>query len=189
MVGLRRDVGQAVVYTLTVAKDHTYFVGTDQVLVHNCGVPEDPAKQDDPQAILSDLVARARVKPLNYKYRGSTYLYESDTLKEATRTKLLADYKDGVPFTDLGFPDFSQYAYKTGDGLTAKVQIQMAGKDRIDFARADTAMGFGKTDRPYGWTWHHVEDRTTMILVPTFLHDNVGHSGGVWVIDRLGSLP
>jgi len=36
VVGLRRDVGQAVVYTLTVAHDHTYFVGTDQVLVHNC---------------------------------------------------------------------------------------------------------------------------------------------------------
>jgi len=37
VTGLRRNMGQAVVYTLTVARDHTYFVGTDQVLVHNCG--------------------------------------------------------------------------------------------------------------------------------------------------------
>jgi len=35
VVGLRRNVGHAVVYTLTVAKDHTFFVGTAKVLVHN----------------------------------------------------------------------------------------------------------------------------------------------------------
>jgi len=37
VVGLRRDVGTAVVYTLTVATDHTFFVGPARVLVHNCG--------------------------------------------------------------------------------------------------------------------------------------------------------
>jgi len=35
VVGLRRNVGEAVVYTLTVAKDHTFFVGAARVLVHN----------------------------------------------------------------------------------------------------------------------------------------------------------
>ncbi len=35
VVGLRRNVGHAVVYTLTVAKDHTFFVGSARVLVHN----------------------------------------------------------------------------------------------------------------------------------------------------------
>jgi len=35
VAGLRRNVGRAAVYTLTVAKDHTFFVGTAQVLVHN----------------------------------------------------------------------------------------------------------------------------------------------------------
>jgi len=42
VVRLRRTAGHAVVYTLTVAKDHTFFVGTARVLVHNadgvCGV-------------------------------------------------------------------------------------------------------------------------------------------------------
>lgn len=33
--GLRRNVAYAVVYTLTVAKDHTFFVGAARVLVHN----------------------------------------------------------------------------------------------------------------------------------------------------------
>jgi len=35
VVGVRQHVGQAAVYTLTVAKDHTFFVGSAQILVHN----------------------------------------------------------------------------------------------------------------------------------------------------------
>ncbi len=35
VLGVRRGVGRAAVYTLTVARDHTFFVGTAQVLVHN----------------------------------------------------------------------------------------------------------------------------------------------------------
>jgi len=39
VVRLRRQAGHAVVYTLTVAKDHTFFVGAAQVLVHNADGP------------------------------------------------------------------------------------------------------------------------------------------------------
>jgi RHS repeat-associated protein len=44
------NVGDAEVYTLTVATDHTFFVGADQVLVHNCGpgqlkLPTGPSQQ------------------------------------------------------------------------------------------------------------------------------------------------
>jgi len=35
VTGVRRGVGRAVVYTLTVARDHTFFVGNARVLVHN----------------------------------------------------------------------------------------------------------------------------------------------------------
>jgi len=43
VVRVRRGVGRAAVYTLTVAKDHTFFVGTSRVLVHNatCGFSAD----------------------------------------------------------------------------------------------------------------------------------------------------
>ncbi len=37
VLGVRRGVGQAAVYTLTVTKDHTFFVGAARVLVHNAG--------------------------------------------------------------------------------------------------------------------------------------------------------
>ena len=35
VLAVRWNVGEAVVYTLTVARDHTFFVGSAQVLVHN----------------------------------------------------------------------------------------------------------------------------------------------------------
>jgi hypothetical protein len=39
VVRVRRGVGDAPVYTLTVATDHTFFVGSARVLVHNCATP------------------------------------------------------------------------------------------------------------------------------------------------------
>ncbi len=41
VVRVRTGVGQADVWTLTVARDHTFFVGTAQVLVHNSNCPND----------------------------------------------------------------------------------------------------------------------------------------------------
>ena len=37
--GVRYTVGRAVVYTLTVGTDHTFFVGAARVLVHNANGP------------------------------------------------------------------------------------------------------------------------------------------------------
>ncbi len=39
VIGLHQGVGHAPVYTLTVAHDHTFFVGSAQVLVHNATGP------------------------------------------------------------------------------------------------------------------------------------------------------
>jgi len=39
VVRMRGHVGHAVVYTLTVARDHTFFVGSARVLVHNSNAP------------------------------------------------------------------------------------------------------------------------------------------------------
>ena len=39
VVRVRQNVGYADVWTLTVAIDHTFFVGSAQILVHNCDVP------------------------------------------------------------------------------------------------------------------------------------------------------
>ena len=42
VVGVRYNVGRAVVYTLSVAIDHSFFVGTARVLVHNIDCPVVP---------------------------------------------------------------------------------------------------------------------------------------------------
>jgi RHS repeat-associated protein len=41
VVSIRAHAGQAAVYTLTVAHDHTFFVGSAEILAHNCSEPGD----------------------------------------------------------------------------------------------------------------------------------------------------
>lgn len=41
---------------------------------------------------------------------------------------------------------------------------------------------------PAGYTWHHVEDGRTMLLVPSDLHSAVRHTGGASLI-RKGIRP
>ena len=38
---------------------------------------------------------------------------------------------------------------------------------------------------PKGFTWHHVEDGLTMMLIPTDLHNAVRHTGGAALIRKL----
>jgi len=56
IVRVRHDVGWAIVYTLTVAHDHTFFVGADAVLVHNDNIP-DSVCQLVPQSANSSVAA------------------------------------------------------------------------------------------------------------------------------------
>ncbi|MPR35904.1 HNH endonuclease [Salmonirosea aquatica] len=37
-------------------------------------------------------------------------------------------------------------------------------------------------------TWHHVEDTKTMVLIPTDIHDQVKHTGGIGVYKNNISL-
>lgn len=90
-----------------------------------------------------------------------------------------------------GNPDFSEYVYQTkgmdGSAVAGKVDIQLSpvGDRNADFIAAREAMaeklGKDKFKEPEGWTWHHKEDGSTMELIPSDLHNNVPHSGGVSV--------
>ena len=57
VVAVRWNVGDAEVYTLTVATDHTFFVGADQVLVHNALCPGQTGiyklAANDPEAVVA----------------------------------------------------------------------------------------------------------------------------------------
>jgi len=91
-----------------------------------------------------------------------------------------------IPFTN-NFPDFSQWS-------RGQVILPSATGTKKDFTEADRIFAEQK-----GWlkrngepnasaseryrmskklTWHHVEDGTTMMLVPTVIHGNTPHQGG-----------
>jgi len=90
-------------------------------------------------------------------------------------------HPSGVRFTRSGFPDFSPYAKARVvlDGLT--------GNYSLDAALANRAAGLDRT--PAGMVWHHVEDGTTMLLVPREIHSAVPHTGGAAVIRQNAERP
>ena len=106
--------------------------------------------------------------PINSSYAGRVYdgpRWTSD---------LAAKYPDGVRFSDAGFPDFSPYS-------RARVQFDdLTGVYATDAAAANRALNLSGT--PSGHVWHHVEDGSTMILIPQDIHNAVRHTGGAAVI-------
>jgi hypothetical protein len=84
-----------------------------------------------------------------------------------------------VPFDSRGNPDFYGYARRLPNNQRA-VQIPMTGNRSKDFAAADRAAGYTRNNpRPEGYTWHHHQNRQSMILVPSELHGAISHRGGV----------
>jgi filamentous hemagglutinin len=50
----------------------------------------------------------------------------------------------------------------------------------VDETLANEAIGI--TETPGDWVWHHVEDGTTMELIPNDVHRAVRHTGGASII-------
>lgn len=115
----------------------------------------------------------ASINPINYRYRASTVTIQSGPLKGTS-----------VKFDALGFPIFAPFAIKS-------VKIKMLGNRSYrvpdgDFGNANEKAGYARNGgEPGGYTWHHHQDRQTMELVPTAIHDAFRHSGGVWVLSEL----
>lgn len=93
-------------------------------------------------------------------------------------------YAEGVYYSPEGFPDFSPYSIYN-------IRINMVGNHTSDFENASRAAGFLDTNgNPYvpdGYTWHHHEDGTTMMLVPRAVNNprNHGwsHTGGRAIVN------
>jgi hypothetical protein len=107
--------------------------------------------------------------PSNYEYAGRLYTGEKWT------DALAQKYPKGVSFTADGYPDFSPYAVRT-----VRFPNGFSGKN-TDFTAADRMAGITGM-RPSGHTWHHHQDRHTLLLIPTEIHDAVRHAGGVAII-------
>ena len=93
---------------------------------------------------------------------------------------------DGIPFKE-GEPDFSEISKGT-------VEIDDFSEDRdSNFAQADEKLAEKKGGTPEevrewrkenGYTWHECKDCKTMQEVPTEVHGNVPHSGGISEIKK-----
>ncbi len=103
--------------------------------------------------------------PINSGYAGQVYPIQN--LSPGLQRK----YPNSVAFTPQGYPDFSPYA-------VARAQPgNLTGNYSKDAALANKEVGLSRT--PDGYTWHHVEDGRTLLLVPRDLHRALGHTGGV----------
>ena len=114
------------------------------------------------------------VKMMNKKMAGTTYKLPGE---------LGNKYPNGVKYDDYGFPDYSPYSR-----YTVKLD-NLKGNNYHDFKLANEAVGLPyKGNSPPGYTWHHVEDGKTMMLVPKDLHRATSHTGGAALL-RKGIVP
>lgn len=99
-----------------------------------------------------------------------------------TWSKILNEYNlKGITFKE-GEPDFSEISKGT-------VKISDFSIDRtINFAQADIKLAEEKGCSPEdvkswrkenGYTWHECKNMETMQKVPSIIHNNISHSGGI----------
>ncbi|QRK10725.1 HNH endonuclease [Archangium violaceum] len=101
------------------------------------------------------------------------------------------DGKYSVQYKE-GYPDFTTATGPVGSPIVkgkVEIEMDMGGNTSKDFTQADKAMREqhgSDWKRPAGYTWHHSEDGTTMVLVRRDVHDKsiarggsgAAHSGG-----------
>jgi hypothetical protein len=76
-----------------------------------------------------------------------------------------------LPFDAEGYPDF-----RAAGVVKVEAKIKPTGTQRGDKAAANRVAGY--TETPKGYVWHHHQDGTTMQLVPKYIHEKTGHTGG-----------
>lgn len=100
-------------------------------------------------------------------------------------------YPEGVPFNKQGYPDFTKVAFKGKDGKPLKINIgSLTGDSKTDIAKARkiaAELGYPEIE---GYTWHHIENTSELIRVPSAIHQLVDHSGGMstHAIQQIGKI-
>lgn len=114
------------------------------------------------------------------KNGGTINLKKFGSLSYDDLIKLDRLYPEGVPFTKEGFPDFTKVAFKDKNGNTLRVNIgQLSGDSKKDINAAETLFQKMGYKWEAGYTWHHIENSTELIRVPSAIHQLVDHAGGM----------
>jgi len=117
--------------------------------------------------------AKAFNESINYTPLNGEY---ASKIKPSTNPYIQEKYGD-IYYNSAGYPIFDQHA-------VARIELpDLNGLDggSFDIKRANQ-IHHGTQENVPGYTWHHLEDGKTLILIPTELHDakvsGYGHSGG-----------
>ena len=122
----------------------------------------------------------SKLKSRLIRNNGVVNLKTLDGLSYDDLIKLDKLYPDGVPFGKNGFPDFSKVAQKGKDGLPIKINIGvLSGDSKKDISKAETIFQSMGNKWEEGYTWHHIENSTELLRVPTIIHQLVDHDGGM----------
>ena len=147
---------------------------------------------DKPLAVFYDNVKNCPIDGNNGRWdgeRGNSNWYPDPDFvpgkanpEGKTWSEILNKYSiDHIPFRD-GEPDFSGISKGT-------VEIEQFSDSRTDnFDKADIELAKQKVCTPEevakwrkdnGYTWHECKDMKTMQKVPSEVHNNITHSGGI----------
>ena len=148
------------------------------------------AKYDKPLAVICDNMKNYPIdngrwdnERGNSKWRPDPKFIPGKANPEGKQwSEILNKYKtDSIPFKD-GEPNFSKMAKET-------VEIKAFSASRTDnFDKADIALAkknggtpeaVSKWRKENGYTWHECKDMKTMQQVPSVVHNNITHSGGI----------
>ncbi|MBC1793652.1 hypothetical protein HCA52_09515 [Listeria booriae] len=124
-------------------------------------------------------------KPMNspvpdkwIKKGGSISIDSKGTWSYTNKTGQTVRYPDG-------YPDFEEYSHPSIKPV--KITVMSPKNPQADFKAANKLAGLSKDSNPplpslsrapEGYTWHHHEDGTTMILVDFDIHQQFKHIGG-----------
>jgi hypothetical protein len=178
-----------VVYNFEVEDNHNYYVGDDEVLVHN--------------------------RCINEEYADKTYNFESQLNKAQTTNdandwntynSLIEKYPNGVKFVKDAngnvFPDFDEYSilnYKfepvtaenlkagtclTGDSTAGSLDFKMFRQRMMDDGYTKQQI----SEMLSTYTIHHNPDMQTLQMIPRDLHQATRHTGGAYFIRLLKNL-
>lgn len=107
----------------------------------------------------------------NIRYAG-TVMSPPETYTASQIANIKAKYGD-IYMSTNGFPIFDEYAI----GRVEIPDLTGLNGGADDIAKANL-LHHGTRDSIPGYTWHHLEDGKTMILIPTDLHEAYRHTGG-----------
>ena len=101
----------------------------------------------------------------NYKYAGGVMVPAGDN------ADFILEKYGQIQMSKYGFAIFDEHAI-------ARVVIEdLTGDEAADIAKANF-IHHGTQQSIPGYTWHHLEDGKTLILIPTDLHEAYRHTGG-----------